>query len=554
MTTLNNVTPIPISDLPAATTLTGNEATAIVQNNQTVQTPINELPQGMTAGVVVFGNTGGAPFPNYRTLKGGNGVDITDGGAQGDLTVSFSGMGSGTVTSVSVVTANGFSGSVANPTTTPAITLNVSALDAAKIANGSVSNTEFQYLDGVTSSIQTQLNNKIGTTLNSANIFVGNVSNVATGMAVTGDIGIDNTGLTSISSGVIVNSDVNASAAIALSKLATTTVSRALVSDGSGFVSPATTTATEIGYVNGVTSAIQTQLNTKLATVTADAPLSGSGTSASHLVISQATTSTNGYLSSTDWNTFNNKGSGTVTSVSGTTNRITSTGGATPVIDISASYAGQSSIVTTGTLTGGATGAGFTVALGTSTITGDLPFSNIAQLAANTVAANPTNGTADISTVALAASQLLGRGSSGDISAITLASPMQMVSAALGTKNIKFSAFTRDLTAASGSVAYTGAGFTPRTALVLGCLSGSAGRFTMGGTDAVAIQFAFYDSNQTTAASWTYTNGNLIFVDAGGGNNQSATISSFDSDGMTLAWTKAGTPTGTASFIAIYFP
>jgi hypothetical protein len=35
-----------------------------------------------------------------------------------------------------------------------------SGIDAAKIANGSVSNTEFQYLDGVTSSIQTQLNSK----------------------------------------------------------------------------------------------------------------------------------------------------------------------------------------------------------------------------------------------------------------------------------------------------------------------------------------------------------------------------------------------------------
>ncbi|MGL5074796.1 MAG: hypothetical protein ACRDBG_02995 [Waterburya sp.] len=34
------------------------------------------------------------------------------------------------------------------------------AIDAAKIADGSVSNAEFQYLDGVTSSIQTQLNNK----------------------------------------------------------------------------------------------------------------------------------------------------------------------------------------------------------------------------------------------------------------------------------------------------------------------------------------------------------------------------------------------------------
>lgn len=41
------------------------------------------------------------------------------------------------------------------------------------------------------------------------------------------------------------------------------TASRALVSDGSGKVAVATTTATELGYVNGVTSAIQTQLNAK---------------------------------------------------------------------------------------------------------------------------------------------------------------------------------------------------------------------------------------------------------------------------------------------------
>ncbi len=63
--------------------------------------------------------------------------------------------------------------------------------------------------------------------------------------------------------GSILNADVNASAAIALSKLAATTVSRALVSDASGFVSAATTTSTEIGYVNGVTSALQTQINNK---------------------------------------------------------------------------------------------------------------------------------------------------------------------------------------------------------------------------------------------------------------------------------------------------
>ena len=64
----------------------------------------------------------------------------------------------------------------------------------------------------------------------------------------------------------IVNADIKATAAIVFSKMENLTVSRALVSDGSGDVSAATTTSTEIGYVNGVTSAIQTQINTKTST------------------------------------------------------------------------------------------------------------------------------------------------------------------------------------------------------------------------------------------------------------------------------------------------
>jgi len=63
----------------------------------------------------------------------------------------------------------------------------------------------------------------------------------------------------------IENADIKAAAAIAVNKLAAATASRALVSDASGFISAATTTSTEIGYVNGVTSAIQTQIDTKAA-------------------------------------------------------------------------------------------------------------------------------------------------------------------------------------------------------------------------------------------------------------------------------------------------
>lgn len=44
------------------------------------------------------------------------------------------------------------------------------------------------------------------------------------------------------------------------------TANRAVISDANGLPIEATTTATEIGYVNGVTSAIQTQINTKAPT------------------------------------------------------------------------------------------------------------------------------------------------------------------------------------------------------------------------------------------------------------------------------------------------
>lgn len=68
-------------------------------------------------------------------------------------------------------------------------------------------------------------------------------------------------------------------------------------------------------------------------------------------------------------------GGGTVTSVSGTANRITSTGGATPVIDISASYVGQASITTLGTITTGVWN-GTAIDLATR-VSGNLPVANL---------------------------------------------------------------------------------------------------------------------------------------------------------------------------------
>lgn len=55
------------------------------------------------------------------------------------------------------------------------------------------------------------------------------------------------------------------------------TVNRALVSNASGKVAVSAVTATELGYLDGVTSNIQTQLNNKQAKITASGLLKGNG-------------------------------------------------------------------------------------------------------------------------------------------------------------------------------------------------------------------------------------------------------------------------------------
>lgn len=68
-----------------------------------------------------------------------------------------------------------------------------------------------------------------GIALTNGHIFVGNASNIATDVAMSGDISITNAGLTAIVAGVIVNADINAAAAIAFSKLAALTSGNILV-------------------------------------------------------------------------------------------------------------------------------------------------------------------------------------------------------------------------------------------------------------------------------------------------------------------------------------
>ena len=91
-------------------------------------------------------------------------------------------------------------------------TLTISDLGVSTPSSGSVTNASVAANAAIAFS-------KLAT-LTSGNILVGSSANVPTSVAVTGDITVSNTGVTAIASGAIVNADVNASAAIAHSKLA----------------------------------------------------------------------------------------------------------------------------------------------------------------------------------------------------------------------------------------------------------------------------------------------------------------------------------------------
>ncbi len=83
----------------------------------------------------------------------------------------------------------------------------------------------------------------------------------------------------------------------------------------------------------GATPTWTTPTTGTVTSVSGTAPIASSGGNTPAISISQATTSTDGYLSSTDWNTFNGKQpAGTYVNSVSATSPITSTGGTTPTI------------------------------------------------------------------------------------------------------------------------------------------------------------------------------------------------------------------------------
>ena len=130
------------------------------------QAPISLTTTGTSGAATFVGNT--LNVPNYAA-----------------------GAGTGTVTTASVVSANGFAGTVANATTTPAITLTTSISGMLKGNGGALAaataNTDYQSPISLTTSGSTGAATFSSNVLNIPNYSVaGTVTSVATGTGLTG--------------------------------------------------------------------------------------------------------------------------------------------------------------------------------------------------------------------------------------------------------------------------------------------------------------------------------------------------------------------------------
>ena len=181
-----------------------------------------------------------------------------------------------------------------------------------KVIVSAVTSTELGYLGGVTSNVQTQLNGKaekshthtkseitdFPTSLpaNGGNASTVNghtvQSNVPQNAKFTDTVYDDSEIKTAISGK---QAKVTGGASTITSS--NLTASRALVSNASGKVAVSDVTSTELGYLDGVTSNVQTQLNNKAPKSHAStATTYGIGTSSNygHVKLSDSTTSTSG--------------------------------------------------------------------------------------------------------------------------------------------------------------------------------------------------------------------------------------------------------------------
>ena len=287
----------------------------------------------------------------------------------------------GTVTNVAALTlgttGTDVSSTVANPTTTPVITLNLPTASATN--RGALSAADW-----------TTFNAKqpAGTYVNSVSGTAGRVTStsgvtpvidLASGVATPGTTGsatlvpvvtIDTYGrVTSITTAANPQGTVT-SVSGTTGRITSTGGATPVIDLTSGIATAGTTgsatlvpvvTIDTYGRVTNITTAANPQGT--VTSVTGTAPVVSSGGTTPAISMAAATASTNGYLTSTDWTTFNSKGSGSVTSVAATVPSFLSISGSpiTTSGTLAISYSGTALPVANG-------GTGVTISSGANSV------------------------------------------------------------------------------------------------------------------------------------------------------------------------------------------
>lgn len=328
-------------------TITGGAGISITNGSGISGDPTISLTGGSAAILKIIGNTGGAQSPdgsgNFNLLTANTTVKFA--GTTNTETVDFNlsnlALGSSMPSALSAASNVGIGGSVGGVLNAPLQSVTSASGNVAIgwSCGGALNSGNNNVLIGqqagslLTTGIQ---NNAIGSTC-LLNLTTGsnNTGNGQNSLAFL-ETGSQNTALGS-GAGTAYNGAESSNILIKHTGITgeSNTMRLGTPGSGSGQVNRA--------FLAGVTG----------VTVAASAPIavdaSGQLSSLGFGTATQVLTS-NGAGSSPTWQAA---ATGTVTSVSGTANRITSTGGATPVIDISASYVGQTSITTLGTISTG---------------------------------------------------------------------------------------------------------------------------------------------------------------------------------------------------------
>lgn len=384
------------SSLTSVGTITSgvwNGTTIAIANGGTGQTTktaaFDALSPMTTGGDLIYG---GASGTGTRLANGTAGQVLTSAGTTAAPTWATPATGS--VTSVSVVSANGLAGTVATATTTPAITLSTTvtasilagngtsisaaalssgnifvgsagnlpvsvtmsgdativASGALTIANNAVSNAKLAQMPTLTIK-----GNNTGGTANALDLTVAQVNTMLGDLLIANnlsDVASKSTSFNNLSPMTTGGDLIYGGASGAGTRLANGTAGQVLTSAGTTaaptWATPTTGTVTSVSVVsaNGLAGTVATATTTPAITLSTSITgiLQGNGTAISAATTGNLTdvgtdgitvtggtgavlgsgtsiaqhvadTTHNGYLSSSDWNTFNGKGSGSVTSV-----------------------------------------------------------------------------------------------------------------------------------------------------------------------------------------------------------------------------------------------